>query len=176
MSGTGRQLPSGVETRALGLEDVDAVAALIAACDRTYLDWAPGWDPPEESEERAKWTQRLSSGDGWTLGAFEGEKLVGMVMAEQAMAGDDGPHHPDRGHLRSLFVDPSHWREGIGGELLSRAERAMLELGYKTAELETPEAAPARQLYERAGWTVLGHQGRHKRLGLPMVKYEKALS
>jgi GNAT superfamily N-acetyltransferase len=170
-------LPSDLELRELRVEDADAIASLIGACDQTYLQWAPsGWTTPPESEAREKWTRRLAEPERWTLGAVDAKgRLVAMVAARQATAGEGREVLLGRGLLEALFVDPPRWGQRIGIGLLERAESAMQGLGFDVAVLSTPEAAPARAFYEKAGWSSNGVREYLESFDMWMVEYEKQL-
>jgi hypothetical protein len=71
-----------------------------------------------------------------------------------------------------MFVDPAHWRQGIAASLMGDAVTAMKEAGFTTAQLWTPEGAPARRFYEASGWTVTGATLHMPELNLPLVMYE----
>lgn len=59
------------------------------------------------------------------------------------------------GILIDLAVEPEFRRRGLGQALLLRTLRALLALGYPRAHLWVTEGnRPARQLYEKAGFTV----------------------
>jgi GNAT superfamily N-acetyltransferase len=54
-----------------------------------------------------------------------------------------------------VFVDPDHWRQGIGQCLLDRAEATVRSNGHEVAELHVVVGnAPAIAMYERAGWVL----------------------
>ena len=66
-----------------------------------------------------------------------------------------------------LAVDPDYQQRGIGVALVDFADDRITELGNPLAEIGTggdPGHAPARRLYERAGFTPV-----------PLVRYIKAL-
>ena len=71
------------------------------------------------------------------------------------------------GQIYMLAVDPDYQHQGIGQALVSFAVDRITELGIPLAEIGTvgdPGHAPARRLYERAGFTPF-----------PLVTYFKAL-
>lgn len=171
------RLPSDLELRPLMAADAGAIVALIGACDRTYLEWAPsGWSPPPEEPGIAKWKARLGEAKRWAEGGFEQSgDLVAMASARAARE-DGGTEIEGRGRLGALFVHPERWGEGIGLALLRRAEGAMRDLGCGSATLETPEAAPARGFYDRCGWKANGVREFKDDLGMWMVEYETSLA
>jgi len=165
-------LPSDLELRELGLEDLDAVIQLVHRCDCTYLDWAPSdWRPPDLDWYRERWQERLPHPEVWTRGAFDQRGAVVGFVAFRA--------EPDRSrvaHVNAVFVEPRRWRQGIARSLLSLAEEEMRARGYRFARLWTPEHAPACLFYERVGWRPEGQRDWFEPLGLHVVGYEKPLS
>lgn len=66
-----------------------------------------------------------------------------------------------------LAVDPDHQNQGIGLDLVTFAVDRIAELGIPLVEIVTggdPGHAPARYVYEKAGFTAL-----------PLVRYYKTL-
>jgi ribosomal protein S18 acetylase RimI-like enzyme len=73
----------------------------------------------------------------------------------------------ESGEIYMLAVDPDYQQQGIGIALVDFAVDRITELGIPLAEIGTggdPGHAPARRLYERAGFTPV-----------PLVRYFKAL-
>ena len=61
--------------------------------------------------------------------------------------------------LRTLFVLPSHWNQGIGSALHDFALTRLRERGCKHAKLWTlEENHPARRFYEKRGWYLNGER------------------
>jgi GNAT superfamily N-acetyltransferase len=176
VSGAPPALPADLTLRPLEPADAASVAALIAACDQTYLEWAPeGWQPPSEDEERAKWAERLAEPDRWSNGAFDAEgALIAMVVTRQARD-DKGGLVPDRGHVGALFVDPARQRQAIARRLMADAEKQMRSRGFTRAMLRTPEWAPARRFYEAIGWRESGGREFRDDFGMWVIVYEKQL-
>lgn len=82
-----------------------------------------------------------------------GEQLKGFAALGPAR--DDNPKSASE--LYAIYVDPDHWSQGLGRELLIHATRRFTVLGYSTAILWVLESnVRARQFYERAGWTTDG--------------------
>jgi GNAT superfamily N-acetyltransferase len=172
-------LPADLKLRPAAPGDAPAIANLVTRCDRTYTDWAPrGWEPPEPQRERTRWAQRLRDAQYWVRISVEREgAVVGLVCwRPEREPGEQGV--PVRGvaHLSSVHVDPSRWREGIGGELLRLAEESMREAGNARALLWTFEDAPARRLYDGRGWHVDSRRRWQPDMRLPMVGYERSLA
>ena len=78
--------------------------------------------------------------------------------------GDDGPlvgfvaRRAEQ--ISRLYVDPTHWRRGYGGRLLSAAVDGARADGHRTARLWVlADNRNARGLYERRGWRIDGRTG-----------------
>jgi ribosomal protein S18 acetylase RimI-like enzyme len=74
---------------------------------------------------------------------------------------------PPRGEVYMVAVDPAHQNRGAGLALVEFAVAAIAGLGLPLAEIGTggdPGHAPARHVYEKAGFTPV-----------PLVRYYKAL-
>lgn len=74
---------------------------------------------------------------------------------------------PRRGEIYMIAVDPDYQNRGIGLALVNFATDRITELGLPLAEIGTggdPGHAPARHVYEKAGFTPV-----------PLVRYYKAL-
>jgi GNAT superfamily N-acetyltransferase len=168
-------LPGDLTERELESDDAVAVAALVAACDQTYLESAPeGWNPPSEEQEREDWRQRLDEPERWSRGAFDAAgELVGMIAVRDALE-DDLPI-AGVGQVSALFVHPRRWREGIAGRLLADGERLMRDRGFDRARLRTPEWAPARRFYEAQGWQATGVREFADKWDMWTIRYEKTL-
>jgi GNAT superfamily N-acetyltransferase len=177
-------LPGDLAVRPAAPGDEPALAALIAACDETYRDWAPaGWEPPPPGRELERWRGRITDGSWWTRVAVEraGERVVGLVCFTQAVAERAGGTRtmdpiPGRAHVSAVFCHPDRWREGIAAGLLALAEDAMRAADYAEAQLWTPEQAPAGRFYEAEGWRRDGRRQWLAELALPIVAYVKPLA
>ena len=87
---------------------------------------------------------------GWSLGAYDGGTLVGIVLAE--------PRAWNRSvWIRELGVAASHRRRGIGRRLIAEVfDRARAE-GYRVLVCETQATnAPAIDFYRAAGFRLEG--------------------
>ena len=158
--------------------DRDALVDLVLRCDQTYREWA-GSDLrlPAREEELAHWHRRFADPlQRIRVAEVDGE-IAGTCAWTQARAGHGvGPPIACRAHISAVFVDPAHWRHGIAAALLGEAVAAMAEAGFASAQLWTPEGAPARRFYEASGWTVVDGARLHMpELNLPLVMYETAL-
>jgi GNAT superfamily N-acetyltransferase len=120
--------------------------------ERVYPDWAAG---------QALAVETVCRDDGaqvW-VAEFDG-RPVGFVAT---VVHED----PVRAEIDMVAVDPDYQGRGIGSLLVAGAVERATEAGVPVMEIATggdPGHAPARRVYEKAGFTAL-----------PLVRYYKAL-
>ncbi len=84
---------------------------------------------------------------------------------------------PDVADLVAMYVDPDHWREGVGNALMDAAFERLAELSYEEAVLWTfKENGRAIAFYERHGWRPDGSEKIHARTGEPAVRYRRPVT
>jgi len=190
-------LPADLVVRAPVRGEEGAIAAMIAACDDSYREWAPpGWEPPPPGRELDRWRGRITDGSWWSRIAVEPDgRVVGLVCFTQAVVqpvvprpgklplrlvpNDGGALElepiPQRAHVSAVFTHPDRWREGIAAAMLALAEEQIRADGYREVQLWTPRDAPARRFYEATGWRHDGREQWLEQLSLPIVAYVKRL-
>ncbi len=122
---------------------------------RTWIAEAPG-EPAGEPPGRPA----AGPADRPAAEPGQGGRPVGFIVVAVR---DD----PPRGEIYMVAVDPGHQNRGIGLALVNFAVDRIAELGLPLAEIGTggdPGHAPARHVYEKAGFTPV-----------PLVRYYKAL-
>jgi GNAT superfamily N-acetyltransferase len=97
-------------------------------------------------------TEALAAADHGRWVAEADEAVAGFAVARVS--------DPDRriGELVMIAVDPPCQRRGVGRALTDRAADWLRDAGMRVAALGTggdPGHAPARALYEQAGWRAL---------------------
>lgn len=145
--------------RLLDVADHDVAARLLELQHAAYADEAEliGNDsiPPLHETLPELVAQPLH----W-LGAVDGDALVGAVAWSFTADGGVG--------IDRLFVDPPSSRRGHGAALVD----AVLGLGRRTLVSTGTRNAPARTLYERRGFAVVGT--REIAPGFTVTQYERA--
>ena len=111
---------------------------------RQHPDWR------EDQRRAVEEVCATKKGRVWVAEA--GASTVGFVAVEF--------DHPERsmGEISMLAVDPDHQGRGIGTVLTGFALDRLKDAGMKVAMVETggdPGHAPARRVYEKAGYTLL---------------------
>jgi ribosomal protein S18 acetylase RimI-like enzyme len=82
----------------------------------------------------------------------------------------------DVAELAAMYIDPEHWREGVGRELMETALSRLAELPYTEAILWTfAQNERAVAFYERYGWAKDGAERIHVRTGEPAIRMRRAL-
>jgi GNAT superfamily N-acetyltransferase len=139
-------------------------AKLVALYRRCFAQ--PPWNETSFDDLPGLFDQRLAVPGMWGILATQGDSLLGVVYGwPSPEVLPDKPFYraviagtPDRGRLVSpavqvveLMVDPDHQGRGIGRALLDG-----FVAGQRAAWLCTHPEAPARRLYESAGWVAAG--------------------
>ncbi|HLF60202.1 MAG TPA: GNAT family N-acetyltransferase [Acidimicrobiia bacterium] len=118
----------------------------------------------------------------WEALLLRGERVAFVADAEVGVAGfclvgpsDDAGW----GEILAIYVDPAHWRQGMGAALLTAGEIKLAGDGFERALLWVVERNErARAFYERQGW-VKGRPIRLETIGgteVTEVRYERDLT
>ena len=125
----------GIETRALGLSDLNSIDAIEQRAYRT--PWS-----------RSMFASELAKASSVCIGAFDGEQLIGYVINSR---------YVDAWHIMNVAVDPDFRHRGVATRLLEQ----VLELtkddqrrGY-TLEVRVSNDR-AISLYEKLGFVRQG--------------------
>lgn len=140
--------PEGVEMRAWRMETEPEQRRYLAA-------YAAAFGKDDRSLEDLQHFMRSQSwSDGTTFTAFDGDEVVGSVMAYYD---PDPVANPERaGSTEYVFVRPEWRRRGIARHLLGRSLRYLKERDLAYAFLEVlAENAKALTLYEAMGYERL---------------------
>lgn len=125
---------------------------------RIYPHWEAG------QAESVREACRNEAHRTWVAAAPEEAESQSRPVGFVVVAIHDDPH---RAEIYMIAVDPECQNQGIGLALVTFAVDRIAELGIPLAEIGTggdPGHAPARHVYEKAGFTPL-----------PLVRYYKAL-
>ena len=127
---------SALSYRDFVADDTDAVVALWQACGLTRA-----WNDPYKDIAR-KMTDR--NGAFWVVANSDG--LIASVMV-----GYDG----HRGTINYLAVTPEAQAQGVGGELMRRAEAYLTDLGCpKVSFCVRKDNLPVLSFYDRLGYEI----------------------
>ncbi len=108
--------------------------------------------PPEPNREAVLdgLSRHIVAGDVLAARRADGT-FVGFVQ----FGPDGGSYEQDveRGVVENLYVRPDHRGDGLGSELLARAEQALLDAGVERVALEVlADNEAARRFYARHGY------------------------
>jgi GNAT superfamily N-acetyltransferase len=126
----------------------------------------------------ARWRHEVSVGlrrpvaDAFTFVAEVGGEFAGYCyVAAPSREADLGP---EAAELVAMYVDPDHWRQGVGNALMRAAIDRLAGLPYREAILWTfKENERAIAFYERHGWRPDGAEKIHPRTGEPAVRFRR---
>jgi GNAT superfamily N-acetyltransferase len=119
--------------------------------------------------------------DGEVAGHLSGGAYRGTDAGERPRGGayrgtDTG--EPPLGEVYACYVDPAHWRQGVGSALMACALERLAQAGYSQAALWVlADNVGARAFYEHHGWLADGAHKIYELAGerYPEVRYHRAL-
>jgi ribosomal protein S18 acetylase RimI-like enzyme len=105
------------------------------------------------SEKReAVWREFIPRGEPELLVARDGESIVGFIAF--GLCRDENAA-ADRAEVWAIYVAPSHWAQGVGSQLYSRARARLIDQGYQSVGIWVlTENTRAIQFYARVGFTA----------------------
>lgn len=109
-----------------------------------------------------------------TILALRDGELAGFATVSPSRDADA----PAAGELCALYVDPSHWRAGVGRGLLAESRRLLRRAGYEEALLWVLRGnEQAERFYEADGWRRDGAQRVEEPWGVvsTVIRFRRAL-
>ncbi|MCI2244791.1 GNAT family N-acetyltransferase [Xanthomonas sp. PPL568] len=150
-------LSPAVTLRRLALADASALKACRLAGLRETPEAFMTTAAEVDATPLAQFEAELTDADIHYVGAFDGERLVGLMRSVRLS-------RRARRHVaevRSVVVMASHRRQGIAGRLLSQLIEQARSTGIEALLLTVvADNLPARRLYEMAGFSVYGIEPR----------------
>jgi GNAT superfamily N-acetyltransferase len=117
-----------------------------------------------EERERA-WTEVLggTGGSSFTLVAVVGDgRVVGFCTASTPSRDEDASE--STAEVMATYVDPEHWRAGVGGSLLQSTLAELRRTRFRDATLWVfADNGPARAFYREFGFEPNGRERRENR-------------
>jgi GNAT superfamily N-acetyltransferase len=105
---------------------------------------------------------------------IEGEFAGYCYVAAPSREADLGP---EAAELVAMYVDPDHWRQGVGDALMRAALERLGGLPYEEAVLWTfKKNDRAIAFYERHGWRSDGAEKVHPRTGEPAIRFRRPVT
>jgi len=125
----------GIETRALGLSDLNAIDAIEQRAYRT--PWS-----------RSMFASELAKASSVCIGAFDDEQLIGYVINSR---------YVDAWHIMNVAVDPDFRHRGVATRLLERVFELTKDDQRRGYTLEVRVSNDrAISLYEKLGFVRQG--------------------
>lgn len=128
---------------------------------------------PEDRAEKYDFAA-ADPGSPKTILATEGDTILGFATTAPSRDSDLASH----GELYALYVDPDHWGRGVGGMLLTEAQRGLLDQGFTGALLWMLAGNHrADRFYRRNHWLPDGSSRRETMWGVTVdeIRYRRAL-
>jgi GNAT superfamily N-acetyltransferase len=169
-----------VEVREATVDDAERIAAINAAAWRRayrgivaddFLDHLPV----------GQWAREI----GGNIANLAGDSFSRVAEIDGAAAGScyvaapgrEEPPGSSTAELAAIYVDPSSWRRGVGGHLLSEAIAEAGRRGYGEMLLWTFEAnRGAQALYRASGFAPDGGTSEFLPVGAPTIRMRRELS
>ncbi len=117
------------------------------------------------------WSRAVAADDMSVFVALEASSVVGFALL---MPSRDEDAAEGAGELAALYVDPDHWRSGIGSALVGAVVDAARARAFRVLTLWALSTnAPARAFYEARAFVADGHEKTDERRGLSLheVRY-----
>jgi ribosomal protein S18 acetylase RimI-like enzyme len=100
---------------------------------------------PGGRDSREQFSRQLSGGMQTVIGAWQGEQLVGVVVAT---------HDARKGWINRLAIHPNFRRRGLGRRLITEAEDVLHAQGMQIiAALIEDGNEPSLELFRQAGYS-----------------------
>ena len=120
------------------------------------------------SDRAAFWSGRVTAHDITVLVAVQSISLLGFCSLMPARDDDASSRTAE---IAALYVDPDHWRSGVGGSLIRAAFAAADTRGFGEITLWVLSAnSAACAFYESFGFAPDGQTKTDTRLGFPLYE------
>jgi ribosomal protein S18 acetylase RimI-like enzyme len=117
--------------------------------------------------------QTLADPESWSLLVFDHELLAASVIITLGEYNRPQTILAGRMLIDLLMVDPEHWSQGLGSELLDQVDKAFEKKLERIGLWTEADNKRARALYERKSYYLTGEQMTHPRSGERQLGYEK---
>jgi GNAT superfamily N-acetyltransferase len=121
------------------------------------------------------WRQLIASHESSMWVAHDGDQMLGWISAA---ASRDPDASPSTGEIRAVYINPAHWRKGVGRLLCDHAEQYLQGQGFLDATLWVLEQNDrALKFYGSRGYAVEHGKKESVRAGetIPEIRLRKRL-
>ncbi len=146
------------QLRDAAVDDAAAIEAVHSSSrEAAYSSHVSAWPPAGagRSERVARWSRWLASSEIHCLVAERDDRIVGFVTVRAATDSDVSAQTV--AEMPTLYIDPDHWRSGLGSALCDAAVQRARDLGFAELVLWVLEINDrARTFYARRGFRADG--------------------
>jgi GNAT superfamily N-acetyltransferase len=132
------------------VDDAEAIEAVhYAAREAVYDGLVSDWPPPgpDRPGRIDRWREWLGSPEVHTVVATDGEHITGFCTVR---ASRDEDAHAGVAEMPTLYVDPLHWRRGLGGALCRSVVSWARASGFEELTLWVLEVNERARAFYRA--------------------------
>lgn len=145
------------EIRRAAANDAAGIAAVhVRAWQKAYRGQIPDdvLDSLDESQRAARWVELIAQpGHALQIAVRDGAVVGFCSLIRSRDPGSVG----DTGEIAALYVDPEHWRSGVGAALLGASLDVARSTGYRVITLWVLASnVLGRRFYERLGFASDG--------------------
>jgi TonB family protein len=163
----------GVRTRLARPEDAIGLATVHhLAITETFEQTVPAYVNDRSLEYcKGAWLDRLAANAVVTNVLLNGEEILGFASAGKT---EDQDLDETIGEVDRIYLHPSVWGQGYGGQLMKWCEEELVRQGFRDASLWVFEVnSRARAFYQRLGYSFDGKT--KTAYGTNLLRYRKAL-
>ncbi len=124
--------------------DYDFLYQLKVACVKEYVKATWGWD---EEDQRRRFADRFDPA-ATKIVVANGQDIGHLVLEDTG----------EELYLAALFIDPAWQNKGLGREIIQEVIANANKAG-QIVSLQVLRVNPAKRLYERLGFEVVGETG-----------------
>jgi len=140
--------------RNAAVDDAASIEAVhFSSREAAYSSHVSNWPPPGSgrADRVARWSRWLANSEIHCLVAERNDRIVGFVTVRAAT--DSDMSAGSVAEMPTLYIDPDHWRSGLGSALCDAGVQRARDLGFTELVLWVLEInTRARAFYARRGF------------------------